>query len=65
MERGDLVPDDVIIGLIGERVQGEEAADGFILDGFPRTMPQAEALDGELEELGPQGHRRAPDRRPR
>jgi adenylate kinase len=52
MARGDLVPDDVIIGVIGERIQSPEAADGFILDGFPRTTPQAEALDRELEELG-------------
>src|SRR5881275_3756077 len=48
MDRGDLVPDEVVVGLIAERVQGEEAADGFILDGFPRTTPQAEALDTEL-----------------
>ena len=52
MDRGDLVPDDVIIELIAERVQREEAADGFILDGFPRTLPQAEALDQKLDELG-------------
>jgi adenylate kinase len=52
MARGDLVPDDVIIGVIGERIQSPEAADGFILDGFPRTTPQAEALDRELEDLG-------------
>jgi adenylate kinase len=52
MDRGDLVPDDVIIGVIAERVQGDEAADGFILDGFPRTVPQAEALDQRMEELG-------------
>jgi adenylate kinase len=52
MDRGDLVPDEVIIGLIGERVQGPEAAAGFILDGFPRTLPQAEALDQELSMLG-------------
>jgi adenylate kinase len=51
MDRGDLVPDEVIIGLIAERVQGEEAGDGFILDGFPRTLPQAEALDERLDEL--------------
>src|SRR5882724_9875765 len=37
MERGDLVPDEVIIGVIAERIQTEEAADGFVLDGFPRT----------------------------
>jgi adenylate kinase len=52
MDRGDLVPDDVIIGVIAERVQGEEASDGFILDGFPRTTAQAEALDDEMERLG-------------
>ena len=52
MSRGDLVPDEVIIGVIGERVQAPEAADGFILDGFPRTVPQAEALDSEMEGLG-------------
>ena len=51
MDRGDLVPDEVIIGVIAERLQGEEAADGFILDGFPRTVPQAEALDTKMEEL--------------
>ncbi len=52
MDRGDLVPDEVIIEVIGERVQQEEARDGFILDGFPRTVPQAEALDEEMEDLG-------------
>jgi adenylate kinase len=52
MDRGDLVPDDVIIGVIAERLQGPETADGFLLDGFPRTTPQAEALDTELERLG-------------
>jgi adenylate kinase len=51
MDRGDLVPDEVIIGVIAERLQGEEAADGFILDGFPRTVPQAEALDAKMSEL--------------
>ena len=52
MDRGDLVPDDVIIGVIAERVESAEAADGFILDGFPRTVGQAEALSEEMEELG-------------
>jgi adenylate kinase len=52
MDRGDLVPDDVIVGVIAERIDSPEARDGFILDGFPRTMPQAEALDARLEELG-------------
>jgi adenylate kinase len=52
MDAGDLVPDDVIVGVIAERIDSEEARDGFILDGFPRTMPQAEALDAKLQELG-------------
>lgn len=52
MDRGDLVPDQVIIGVIIERIEDAEAADGFILDGFPRTTPQAGALDGEMEKLG-------------
>jgi adenylate kinase len=52
MDRGDLVPDEVMVGLIAERVSRSEAADGFILDGFPRTIAQAEALDARLEELG-------------
>jgi adenylate kinase len=51
MDRGDLVPDEVMVGLIAERVSRSEAADGFILDGFPRTIAQAEALDARLEEL--------------
>ena len=52
MDRGDLVPDAVIVGVIAERIDSSEAADGFILDGFPRTTPQAEALDAKLSELG-------------
>jgi adenylate kinase len=52
MGRGDLVPDEVIVGMIGERIDSPEAADGFILDGFPRTAPQAEALAEKLAELG-------------
>jgi adenylate kinase len=52
MERGDFVPDDVIVGVIAERIDGKEAEDGFILDGFPRTEPQAEALGEKLDELG-------------
>jgi adenylate kinase len=52
MDRGDLVPDEVIVGAIGERIDSAKAADGFILDGFPRTVPQAEALAAKLEELG-------------
>jgi adenylate kinase len=52
MDAGDLVPDEVIIGVIAERLGGEEAGDGFILDGFPRTTPQAEALGEKMKELG-------------
>ena len=52
MDRGDLVPDEVIVGAIGERIGSPEAADGFILDGFPRTVPQAEALAEKVSELG-------------
>ena len=52
MDRGDLVPDEVIIGMIAERVEDHEAADGFILDGFPRTEGQAEALEAEMGRLG-------------
>jgi adenylate kinase len=51
MERGDLVPDELIVGIIAERIDSEEAREGFILDGFPRTTPQAEALDAKLGEL--------------
>ena len=52
MDRGDLVPDDVIVGVIAARIDQHEAEDGFILDGFPRTEPQAEALDAKLGDLG-------------
>lgn len=48
MEKGELVPDDVIITLMRERVSRPDAAAGFVLDGFPRTLPQAEALDRML-----------------
>ena len=50
-DRGDLVPDAFMIELIRERLAQADAARGFILDGFPRTLPQAEALDRMLEEL--------------
>ena len=52
MEAGELVPDDVVIGLIRERIGMADAAPGFILDGFPRTVEQAQALDGLLEDHG-------------
>ena len=45
MESGVLVPDEVVIGIIKERIVKDDCKDGFILDGFPRTIPQAEALD--------------------
>ena len=51
MDRGDLVPDELIVGIIAERIDSEEARQGFILDGFPRTVPQAEALDAKLGDL--------------
>jgi adenylate kinase len=52
MDRGDLVPDEVIIGMVLERMGDRVCAGGFVLDGFPRTVAQAEALAGRLEELG-------------
>ena len=52
MDAGDLVPDDVVIGIALERVEADDARDGFLLDGFPRTVPQAEALDAEMSRLG-------------
>ncbi|MFO7769658.1 MAG: adenylate kinase [bacterium] len=48
MDRGDLVPDQLIIDLIADRIDQDDAAGGFLLDGFPRTIPQAVALDGLL-----------------
>jgi adenylate kinase len=52
MHNGDLVPDDLIIAMITERLGQPDTESGFILDGFPRTSPQAEALDRQLEQLG-------------
>ena len=45
IDAGELVPDEVVIGIVKERLTGEDCKNGFILDGFPRTIPQAEALD--------------------
>jgi adenylate kinase len=52
MEKGELVSDEIIIGMIRNRITGQTDAKGFIFDGFPRTVAQAEALDTLLEELG-------------
>ncbi len=52
MDAGDLVPDAVVIGLVKDRLAEADTAEGFILDGFPRTVAQAEALDAELTSLG-------------
>ncbi len=52
MEAGDLVPDSVVIGIIRDRIQEPDAQAGYLLDGFPRTVAQAEALDQLLDELG-------------
>jgi adenylate kinase len=52
MERGALVPDEVVIGVVRDRLAEPDAAGGFLLDGFPRTVPQAEALDAMLDGAG-------------
>jgi adenylate kinase len=52
MDKGMLVPDTVVIGLIAERIGASDCKNGFILDGFPRTIPQAEALDVMLKKVG-------------
>jgi adenylate kinase len=52
MDRGDLLPDDLIVAMAAKRLQEEDAQDGFILDGFPRTIDQAEALSKQLSQVG-------------
>ena len=52
MDRGELVPDDVVVSVVANRIDHSDAANGFILDGFPRTVAQAEALDKELAARG-------------
>lgn len=52
MDAGDFVPDEVMVAMVAERLQEDDARDGFILDGFPRTTAQAEALDRQLADLG-------------
>lgn len=54
MDRGELVPDELMIEIVKNRIQEKDARSGFILDGFPRTVPQAQALDATLDELGRQ-----------
>ncbi len=51
MDAGELVPDSVVIGIVKDRLQEPDTAKGFLMDGFPRTIPQAEALDKALETL--------------
>lgn len=51
MDQGGLVPDEVVIGIVKDRLQAKDCEKGFILDGFPRTIPQAEALDRVTKEL--------------
>jgi len=51
MDRGELVSDDIIIGLVKERVQSDDCANGFLFDGFPRTIPQAEAVAEALHDI--------------
>ena len=52
MARGELVPDDVVVEIVSQRIDQPDARKGFILDGFPRTVPQAEALDRMLADKG-------------
>ncbi|MBA4701007.1 MAG: adenylate kinase [Ruminococcus sp.] len=52
MDQGLLVPDELVVDLVVDRVNQEDCASGYVLDGFPRTIPQAEALDKALAELG-------------
>jgi adenylate kinase len=52
MDAGKLVPDELVVGIVRERLQQVDCGDGFLLDGFPRTIPQAEALDAAIAELG-------------
>lgn len=54
MNAGKLVPDEVVIGIVRERIKEPDASKGYILDGFPRTIEQARALDSMLEEMGQQ-----------
>ena len=53
MDRGEYVPDDLVVEMVMDRLHEPDAEKGFILDGFPRTVPQAQALDDALAERGP------------
>ncbi|MGQ9824695.1 MAG: adenylate kinase [Desulfotomaculales bacterium] len=52
MDRGELVPDEVVVGMVKDRLSQPDCAKGFLLDGFPRTLPQARALDETLDSMG-------------
>jgi adenylate kinase len=52
MDRGELVPDEVVVGIVADRIEAPDARNGFILDGFPRTVAQAEAFDALLAKKG-------------
>ena len=52
MEAGDYVPDEITVAMLAERIAEDDASDGFILDGFPRTLPQVSALDSLIGESG-------------
>lgn len=52
MDQGLLVPDELVVDLVVDRVAADDCANGYVLDGFPRTIPQAEALDAALEKMG-------------
>ncbi|HMC88939.1 MAG TPA: adenylate kinase [Gemmataceae bacterium] len=52
MERGELVPDEIVLGMVEERISQPDCANGFVFDGFPRTLPQAEKLNEMLRRLG-------------
>ena len=53
MDAGQLVPDELVCDLVVDRIQQDDCKNGYLLDGFPRTIPQAEALDAAVEKLGP------------
>ena len=52
MDKGELVPDELVVDLVVDRVNQDDCTKGYVLDGFPRTIPQAEALDAALEKMG-------------